>query len=241
MRTFEWKNIVKEKKIGSGSFGSVYLAQYGNPAQKVVLKKLKNLSLDSKAHFKKEAKILNSVKGHPNIVTFMAFFSDPYCIMMQYLSFHFGIFGLNKNVSSLADFLQVMDSEFSLLSSFSDILPVCAKDILTGLKYLHDNNIAHRDLKPSNVLVCNQHLYNGEVTDGSILSSKAFKECPIVCRLTDFGQSRGVDIQTQSIVVYTCVYGSRTETKSNNYCKPRRFKACRYVVDWNGYAYTDES
>ena len=201
LRTFEWKNIVKEKKIGSSSFGSVYLAQYGNPAQKVVLKKLKSLSLDAKARFKKEAKILNSVKGHPNIVTFMAFCSDPHCIMMQYLSFNFGIFGLNKNVSSLDDFLQVMDSEFSLLSSFSDILPVCAKDILTGLKYLHDNNIAHRDLKPSNVLVCNQHLYNGEVTDGSILSSKAFKECPIVCRLTDFGLSRGVNIQTQSIVV----------------------------------------
>ena len=174
----------------------MYLAQCGNPAQKVVVKKLKSLFLDAKVCFKKEAKILNSVKGHPNMVTFMAFSSDPHYIMMQYLSFHFGIFGLNKNVSSLADCLQVMDSEFSLLSSFSDILPVCAKDILTGL-----NNIAHRNLKPGNVLVCNQHLYNGEVTDDSILSSKAFKECPIVCRLTDFGLSRGVNIQTQSIVM----------------------------------------
>ena len=71
--TFEWKDIVKENKIGSGSFGSVYLAQYGNPSQKVMLKKLKSLSLDSKPRFKKEAKILHSVKGHPNIATFMVF------------------------------------------------------------------------------------------------------------------------------------------------------------------------
>ena len=199
--TFEWKVIVKERKIGSGSFRSVYLAKYGNPSRKVVLKKLKSLALDSKARFQKEAKILNSVKGHPNIVMFIGFCYEPHCIMMQYLSFHFGLFGLDRNVSSLADFLQVFDSELGLLSSFSDILPVCAKDILTGLNYLHNNNIAHRDLKPTNILVCNQHLHDGEVIDASILSSKAFKECPVICRLTDFGLSRGIDIQTQSIVV----------------------------------------
>ena len=120
---------------------------------------------------------------------------------MEYLSFDFGLLGLDKNVSSLVDFLQVIDSQLGLLSSFPDILPMCAKDILTGLNYLHHNNIAHRDLKPSNILVCNQHLRNGEVNDGSIISSKAFKECPIVCQLTDFGLSRGIDIQTQSIIV----------------------------------------
>ena len=41
--TFEWKDKVKEKNIGSGSFGSVYLAQYGNPSQKVVLKTEKSV------------------------------------------------------------------------------------------------------------------------------------------------------------------------------------------------------
>ncbi len=30
------------------------------------------------------------------------------------------------------------------------------KDILTGLKYLHDNNIIHGDLKPSNILIAKQ-------------------------------------------------------------------------------------
>lgn len=152
---------------------------------------------------------------------------------------------------SLADFLQVIDSEFGLLSSFSGLLPTCAKGILTGLNYLHNNNIAHRDLKPSNILVCNQHLFNGEVVDGSVISSKAFKECPIVCRLTDFGLSRGIDIQTQSVVASntpsifcgTPAYMA-PELKLNKLPSANQEdlkRADMYMVDWNGYVCYDQS
>ena len=91
-----------------------------------------------------------------------------------------------------------MDEELNF-TSFADLLPVCAKDIIFGLNYLHNHNIAHRDLKPSNILVCNQHL-NVILRNDQAAMEKAFGECPIVCRLTDFGLSRSVDIQTKSIV-----------------------------------------
>ena len=110
--------------------------------------------------------------------------------MMQYC----GYFGVEKIVGSLADFLQFVDTEFEF-SSFSDLLPVCVKDILTGL----NNNIAHRDLKPSNILVCNQHL--NCIAHDETAMGKAYEQCSIVCRLTDFGLSRGVDMQTKSVAM----------------------------------------
>ena len=149
--------------------------------------------------FVKEAKILNSVKGHRNISNFLGFCIEPHSIMMQYSSFNFGHLGVEKSVSSLDDFLRFVDSEFEF-SSVASLLPVCARDILTGLDYLHNHNIAPRDLKPSNILVCNQHL-NDIPRDNDEAMARAYEDCPIVCRLTDFGLSRSIDIQTKSVLM----------------------------------------
>lgn len=70
-------------------------------------------------------------------------------------------------------------------------------DIIPGLNYVHSHNVAHPDLKPGNILVCNQHLWNSG--DETVLS-KAYQACPIFCRLSDFGLSRRVDVQTKSVL-----------------------------------------
>ena len=36
-----------------------------------------------------------------------------------------------------------------------------AKDVMSGITYLHSKDIAHKDLKPANILVSNSHYITG--------------------------------------------------------------------------------
>ena len=55
---------------------------------------------------------------------------------------------LNRDISCFWDFVHFVDAEFDF-SSFADVLPVCARDVITGLEFLHRSGIAHRDQPPS--------------------------------------------------------------------------------------------
>ena len=82
------------------------------------------------------------------------------------------------------------------------MLIVCARNVVTGLEFLHRSGIAHRDLKRGNTLVCNQHYDKDDL-------QTSYAKCPIVCKLADFGLSRSQDIQTCSFL----------ETKTESTCR----------------------
>jgi len=191
---FTWRNISNLRELGVGSFGSVHIANYGVECKKVVVKKLRGESDEAKRRFLKEAEMLNKTK-HQNIPKFLGYSDNPHGLMMEYVAFDFGPFGFEKMVSSLDDFYHFVDSEFSF-ESFADVLPVCLQDIVKGLHYLHQMQIAHRDLKPSNVLVSNQHYCNKDKET----FTREYEHSPIVCKVADFGLSRSLDTQTLSIV-----------------------------------------
>ena len=69
---FSWNSIVIKEELGSGTFGSVYLANFniaGEPRCVVV----KKSTAETKRRFEKEAGILDSVKGHKNIARLLRF------------------------------------------------------------------------------------------------------------------------------------------------------------------------
>lgn len=104
-------------------------------------------------------------------------------------------FGTQKTVCNLEDFYHFVDCEFNF-EVFADVLPVCLKDTTIGLEYLHRNNIVHRDLKPTNILVSNLHYCN----KAKPAFEELYSNCPIICKVTDFGLSRSMYAQTQSIL-----------------------------------------
>ena len=82
---------------------------------------------------------------------------------------------------------------------FDDVITICMRDIMKGLEFLHGIEIAHGDLKPSNILVSNQHYAQKEQS----VIQKKYQACPIFCKVADFGLSRSLDAQTQT-VLHTC-------------------------------------
>jgi serine/threonine protein kinase len=202
LETFSWSELSDISEIDRGTFGSVLLASFSNAtgrlatSEKVVVKKLLPSSRsDEKQRFFKEARLLQGI-NHKNVVPFKRLCTEPPAIMMEFVSFRFKPFSpdSDKHVSNLEDFLGYLDETEAV-----DALPPClyrkiAHDVANGLKYLHESNVYHRDLKTSNVLVSNTHYC--DMGDNDELLA-AFNVEPIVCKLTDFGESRSEQIQTQ--------------------------------------------
>ena len=186
--------------IGKGSFGIVKLCKKIDGSL-FIIKELLTDDIDDEDDdgtlqkmFIKEAKLLNSLT-HDNIVKFDSMLEPKgqglIAYLMEYIKFDFNVLKLDLSTSSLKELLSVLNKvDFKGYEHFQDFI---ARDISTGLAYLHQMGIAHRDLKPENILVSNQH-YDSD-------NFHLFWETrPLIAKLTDFGEARTNLIQTASII-----------------------------------------
>ena len=124
---------------------------------------------------------MNSVNGHPNIVSFIAISISPFGLMTEYVTFSFRPFEDYRVVSSLLEFLSHADLQYEF-KGFEHVVPVIAKEVAVGLKFLHVGGIAHGDLKPANILLSNDHYIH---VCGDELEF-IWENSPVVCKLSDF-------------------------------------------------------
>ena len=65
---------------------------------------MKGEQAEAKRRFEMEAGIINTVKGHRNILEFLRFCKQPYATMMDH-----SYFGVDKKLNTLEDFLHFND------------------------------------------------------------------------------------------------------------------------------------
>ena len=165
---------VNINQVGHGSFGRVYKSTYQTEEGKIIEVAVKKINIRNNEGFPlsaiREISILKNYR-HRNLVPFINSFVDPP--------------NQNKkgNVSLVYEYAQ--HDLASLIKENIDFDLDCIKSItfqiLSGVKYIHDNYILHRDIKPANILILNK----GQV------------------KLADFGLSRFFEKRKNQWKAYT--------------------------------------
>ena len=138
---FKFSKLRNKDEIGRGGFSTVFTAELRSSGEKIVVKKFFDDDIDTERKLFKEARLLNTLDlRHPNIVSLKGRCSDHYALPLGYVYFDLKPFGVNEIVNCLQALLQYFDKK-NCTQIDSKVFYYAAKDIASGLQFLHENRI----------------------------------------------------------------------------------------------------
>ncbi|KAM3658906.1 calcium/calmodulin-dependent protein kinase type 1G [Ammospiza maritima maritima] len=130
------KTFIFMEALGSGAFSEVFLVKQKSTGQLFALKCIKKSPLNRDSSLENEIAVLKKIK-HENIVTLEDIYES---------TTHFYL--VMQLVSGGELFDRILERGVYTEKDASLVI----HQVLTAVKYLHENGIVHRDLKPENLL-----------------------------------------------------------------------------------------
>jgi len=192
--------IVDRKRIGKGSFSTIYKCKKKDNNKIYALKEITIDKNKNKINIKREFEIMRKL-NHINIVKIHDVIIDSHL----------------NNIYFIMDYYEYGD-----LSQFLNKKPLkekftrkYMKQLSSGLRYLLDNNILHRDLKPQNILLSSNYdikitdfgfatYYNKDSIINTLCGSPMYMAPEIITRN---GYDYKSDLWSVGIILYEMIHG----------------------------------
>ncbi len=147
LKIIDYTKIKLGQGIGRGGFGNVFKASWNN--EEVAIKQLKSMDDEHREQFLHEVRVWQQ-SDFPRIVHLYGICipPNPYCMVMAYMK-HGSLYSLLQRET-----VSLKQSE------------CLAKDIASGLAFIHSKNIIHCDIKSLNILISKEDgMYRAHLAD----------------------------------------------------------------------------